>query len=91
MIMSGKKQQLSEKEKDMATARINRRILNTKRHTVGYIITGGKRVTRDQAVRLARRGQISGVRVVNGPTSAYIQSTTKRSLQDLPITLESDR
>lgn len=71
----------------MATARINRRVLNKKRHTIGYVITGNKRVTRNQAVTLAKRGQLSGVRVVNGRTSNYLQSTTSRSLQDLPVTM----
>lgn len=70
----------------MATARINRRVLNTKRHTIGYVITGNKQVTRSQAVTLAKRGQLSGVRIVNGKTS-YLQSTTSRSLQDLPVTM----
>jgi plasmid maintenance system antidote protein VapI len=74
----------------MATARINRRILDTKRHTVGYVITGNKRITRKEAVRLAKRNQISGVRIVNGQTSDYLMSTTKRSLQDLPIVIDND-
>lgn len=73
------------------TSRINRRILNSKRHTVGYVITGGRRVTRDQAVNMAHRGELSGVRVVRGTRSEYIQSTTSRSLQDLPVVIENSR
>ena len=72
----------------MPTARIHRRILNNKRHIVGYVITGNKKVTRKQAVDLAKKGQISGIRIVKGPNGEYLQSTTKRSLRDLPITLE---
>lgn len=70
------------------TARINRRILNTKRHTVGYVITGGERVTRDQAVKLANSGRLSGVRVIKGLTTSYLQSTGKRSLQELPVVID---
>lgn len=73
------------------TDRINRRILNTKRHTVGFVITGGRRITREQAVVLARRGELSGVRIVRGPTGEYVQSTTSRSLQDLPTVIENSR
>lgn len=70
-----------------AKSRINRRVLNTKRHTVGYVITGNKQVTRSQAVTLAQRGQLSGVRIVKNGKTSYLQSTTKRSLQDLPVTM----
>ena len=72
-------------------SRINRRLVSKKRHTLGYIISGGERITREQAVAMANNGQLSGVRVVNGPSSSYIQSTTQRSLRELPITIESNR
>lgn len=73
----------------MATTRINRVVQNTRRHTIGYVVTGGKTITRDQAVRYARRGQLAGVRVVEAQTP-YLQSTGKRSLQDLPIVIDED-
>lgn len=68
------------------TTKINRRIVNTKKHTVGYILSGGKRVTRKQAIGLAHSGKIAGVRVIKGSTGQYLQSTTKKSLQTLPET-----
>lgn len=76
----------------MATraARINRRVVSTKRHTVGYVITGGRQVSREEAVSMALKGQLSGVRVISGPTGEYLQSTTVRSLQELPVTIQSN-
>jgi len=71
-------------------SRINRRLVNSKRHTVGYVLTGKQRVSRSKAISLARSGSISGVRVVgSGPTS-YLQSTTDRRLYDLPETVDRD-
>jgi len=65
-------------------ARINRRIVNTKSHTIGYVITGGREITRNQAVLMANKGEISGVSVISGPNGRYIQSTGRR-LYDLPV------
>jgi len=70
--------------------RINRRIVNTKRHTVGYIITGNERISRSQAVRMAGSGELSGVRVVGGGSQSYIQSTNNdRRLYDLPEVVDN--
>lgn len=68
---------------------VRKRIINDKRHTVGFVLTGNRRVTRAEAVRLARRSQLSGVRVVNSSQGTYLQSTTSRSLYDLPVTANS--
>lgn len=64
-----------------AKMRISKRIVNTKRHTQGYMI-GGRFVSTNEARRLAAQGRISGVRVVGG----HIQSVngSKRRLSDLP-------
>tara|TARA_B100000614_G_scaffold262909_1_gene300919 strand:+ start:421410 stop:421652 length:243 start_codon:yes stop_codon:yes gene_type:complete len=73
-----------------STESIQKRVVNTKRHTVGYLLRGGKRVTRTQAYNMARRNQIRNVRAVNGPNGRYIQSINgARNLYDLPITIES--
>jgi len=66
---------------------ITKRIVNTKRHTVGFILSGRERVTRAQAVRLARQSAIRGVRVVRSSQGTYLQSTTSNSLYDLPETV----
>jgi hypothetical protein len=62
--------------------RITKRLVNSKRHTVGFVLTGNRRVTRSQAVRMAN--QLSGVRVVRSQSGRYLQSTTDRNLYDLP-------
>lgn len=71
--------------------RITRRVTNQKRHTVGYVLTGGQQVTRSRAVQMASSGQISGVRVVNGSSGRYLQSTNSRGLYELPITQQPRR
>jgi hypothetical protein len=68
--------------------RVSRRVINSKQHTVGYVLSNGDRVTRSEAVRRASRGDLDGVRVVNG-TPRYIMSTTDRSLYDLPEVADS--
>ena len=40
--------------------RVTKRITDVKRHTLGYVISG-KKYTRGQAVKLARRKKIDGV------------------------------
>lgn len=69
----------------MKTQRITRRVVNTKRHTVGFLLNGSTYVTRSQAVNMARSSRISGVRVVRGSQGTYLQSTTSRNLYDLPM------
>jgi hypothetical protein len=68
--------------------RITRRIIDAKQHTVGFVLSDGRRVDRAQAVGLALEGSLTGVRVVNG-NPRYIMSTTSRSLYDLPEAQES--
>lgn len=67
------------------TSTIVKRIVNSKRHTVGFVLNGNRRVTRSEAVRMARSSRIRGVRVVSGSQGTYLQSTTDRNLYDLPI------
>lgn len=67
------------------TTRITRRLVNSKRHTVGFVLTGGQQVSRSQAIQMASSGQIVGVRVVNGSQGRYLQATGNTSLYELPI------
>lgn len=64
--------------------RISRRLVNTKRHTTGYVISG-QNYTVAQARRMAERGQLSGVRVVG----RHIQAVPGRKrLTSLPQTVQ---
>ncbi len=68
----------------MKAQRITRRIVNTKRHTTGYVV-GGQNRTVPQVRNLAAQGQVAGVRVVG----QHIQSTKgRKNLLSLPVTLE---
>jgi hypothetical protein len=68
----------------MSVSTIRKRVINSKRHTVGFVLTGNKRVSRAEAVRMARQSMIGGVRVVRSSQGTYLQSTTDRNLYDLP-------
>jgi len=64
--------------------RITRRVVNTKRHTTGYVV-GGEVYSVAQTRNMARRGEVSNVRVVG----RHIQSVPgKQRLTDLPILLK---
>ncbi len=69
--------------------RIYKRVVNPRRHTVGYMVSGHGKVTRKQAVKMAKRGDITGVRVANGKSGKYLVSTTKKTLTDLPVSIEN--
>lgn len=65
------------------SAKITRRIVDKKRHTVGYVVNG-KNMTVAQTRRLAESGSIAGIRVVG----SHIQSEPgRRKLTDLPISI----
>jgi len=65
--------------------RITSRVVNIKRHTIGYTI-GGKFHSTDRAKGLAARGRLSGVRVVGD----HIQAKPGcRRLLDLPMKVRS--
>lgn len=65
--------------------KISRRIVNTKRHTTGYVISG-QTYSVAAARRLVEQGQISGVRVVG----RHIQSEPgRRRLAELPATVQA--
>jgi len=69
-------------------SRITRRVVSSKRHTLGFVLDGNTRVSRAKAISLARNSQLSGVRVVSSSQGEYLQSTTSRNLYDLPMVLE---
>ena len=64
---------------------ISKRIVNTKRHTVGYVING-KEYTVRKAAQLAGQGRIRGARRVGN----HIQATTnKKRLSSLRTVVRS--
>jgi hypothetical protein len=67
------------------------RIVNTKRHTIGYKI-GGRNRTRREAVQLARQGRIEGVTVrYGGRDSSFIASVPGGpNLYELPVRVAED-
>lgn len=67
------------------TLRITRRFVNTKRHTVGYMV-GGQRKTVLQTTKLARQGRIRNVRVVGRHVQANVGA---KPLSSLPTTVSS--
>lgn len=75
--------------KGVNSMRINRRIVNSQRHTTGFVLTGNRRVNRREAISMARKGQIQGVAVRRGPSGAYLASTGSRSLYSLPIDVDA--
>lgn len=72
--------------------KITKRSVNTKRHTTGYLV-GGRWMTRAQAVRLASKGKIDGVRVCSFRGSndeKYIAALPGyATLYDLPVRVQS--
>ena len=66
-------------------ARVSKRVVNTKRHTVGYMI-GKKFEKTASAVRMTDRGRVAGVRRVGDHLQAKIGC---RPLSDLPCVLEN--
>jgi len=63
--------------------KITRRFVNSKRHTVAYLVSGNRRNVAE-STRLASQGKISGVRVVGDHIQASIGL---RPLAQLPTTV----
>ena len=68
--------------------KIQKRMVNTKRHTTHYKI-GGKWVSRKDAVKLAQKGKLDGIRVCRCNSGHYIQShpMAELKLYDLPVVI----
>jgi len=62
-------------------ARITRRLVSVKRHTIGFVING-KNCSRATAVKMAKAGRLNGIHVVGN----HIQTlpARKQKLLDLP-------
>ena len=60
--------------------RITKRIVDVKRHTTGYVVSG-EQMSVAKTRQLANRGQIAGVRVVGKHVQA---KNGRRRLSDLP-------
>jgi len=66
--------------------RVTKRICDVRRHTVGYVIAG-KKYTRGQAVKLARRSKIENVVAYKRDDGWHIASYPNSgiNLYDLPV------
>lgn len=71
--------------------KITKRIANVKGHTTGFIVNNNKRVTREEAVKLARKGALIGVVPKKGRDGWYVSSTPNadRTLYDLPTVVRN--
>lgn len=61
---------------------VTERIISRKGHTIGFV-AGQQEWTRNQAVKLARRGQLRGVKVINSMYGPYLMGKYS-NLYDLP-------
>ena len=74
------------------TVSISKRVADSKRHTLGYVLRDGREITRSQAVKMAQRNQIKNVRAINGSDGPYIQSVEgAKNLYDLPVTIRKGK
>jgi hypothetical protein len=63
---------------------ISERIVSVRRHTVGYVIAG-QEYTRNQAVKLAKQGKLTNVRLVKGQDRTYLMGRGDPNLYELPM------
>ena len=63
--------------------KIKERIVNSKKHTLGFILDDNQEYTRYETVRLAKQGYISGVKVSRIGGTYYVTGTNN-SLYNLP-------
>lgn len=66
------------------------RIVNTKRHTVGYKI-GGRNRSRKEAVQLAKQGKVEGVYLRRGGNDEYhiVALPGHTNLESLPTRVDA--
>lgn len=62
---------------------VTERIVDTKRHTVGYVINGVA-VSRAEAVTLANRNWLKGVKVKKAGIQTYLMTDGTNKLYSLP-------
>ena len=71
--------------------KITERLLNNKRHTIGYA-AGKTDYTRPQAIKAAKAGTITGVKIAKGPQGPYLTSAVPgQSLYSLPTRVVAGR
>jgi len=63
--------------------KINARLVNKKRHTVGYMV-GSTHRDRKTTISMARRGAVNGVKVCGKGSGAYLVSEGSTAILDLP-------
>jgi len=63
---------------------IEKRIVDSRRHTIGYIVNG-KRMTKGKVVQLARRGEIKGVHPRHGAFGWYVAAKPSADRQLMGI------
>ena len=69
--------------------RIRKVVVNKKRHTKGFVLEGGERVSRGEAVKLAKRDRLYGVTPRKGSNGWYLTSTPQgKNLYSRPIVVE---
>jgi hypothetical protein len=68
--------------------RLTKRVVNTKRHTIGYK-AAKEFYSTSQITRMAKKGEVAGVRVVGN----HIQTPpgARRRLVDLPTEIQSNK
>lgn len=64
--------------------KISARVVNKKRHTLGYVLNDGQTYTRNQTVKLVRTGKVDNARVIKSPTYGNHLMGMGRSLYSLP-------
>jgi len=67
---------------------VTKRIVDSKRHTVGYVINDSH-VGRDEAVLLATRNWIKGVKIKKTGNNSYLMGDGEHSLYSLPILVKT--
>ena len=63
---------------------IEKRIVDSKRHTIGYVVDG-KRMTKGKVVQLARRGKVKGVYPRHGVFGWYVAAKPSADSQLIGI------
>ncbi len=70
-----------------ARKRLTARVVDRKRHTIGFVANNNTSLTRGEAVKLAKRNQLVGVVAKKGQDGWYVSSLPDSSvrLSDLPM------
>lgn len=72
--------------------KFQKRIVNSKRHTLGYVV-GGKKLTRGQVVKMVRSNKIDGYYASKKPTGWCVSAKPGagvETLESLPVIVKTD-